>query len=58
VTLMQIAPLATADKLVTDDNIPPEAVSAIEAEGVEVITAARLGPEVIPAAAEMREVAA
>jgi len=41
--LVQVTPLDAIDVLVTDDGISPEAVEAIEAEGVEVVTPARAG---------------
>ena len=40
-TLAQIAPLRAIHKIVTDDSLPVEAIQAIEAEGVEVITPGR-----------------
>jgi len=43
VTLVQIAALATINRLVTDDGLPEGAIAAIEAEGIEVITPARYG---------------
>jgi DeoR/GlpR family transcriptional regulator of sugar metabolism len=36
--LLQVAPLQNIHKIVCDDGLPPEAIRAIEAEGVEVIT--------------------
>jgi DeoR family transcriptional regulator, fructose operon transcriptional repressor len=39
--LIQVAPLQQIHKIVCDDGLPPEAVRAIEAEGVEVITPTR-----------------
>ncbi len=42
VTLVQIAPLRAIHKLVTDDGLPIEAIEALEAEGVKVITPRRL----------------
>lgn len=38
VAFAQIAPLSVIHKVVTDDGLPPKAVRALEAEGVEVIT--------------------
>jgi DeoR family transcriptional regulator, fructose operon transcriptional repressor len=40
-SLIQVAPLKQINKIVTDDGLPAEAVKAIEAEGVEVITPSR-----------------
>lgn len=40
-TLAQIAPLKAIHRIVTDSGIPTEAIAAIEAEGVEVITPGR-----------------
>jgi DeoR/GlpR family transcriptional regulator of sugar metabolism len=40
-TLAQIAPLRAIHKIVTDDSLPVEAIQAIEAEGVEVVTPGR-----------------
>jgi len=39
--LIQIAPLRQIHKIVSDDGLPPEAIRAIEAEGVQVITPMR-----------------
>jgi DeoR/GlpR family transcriptional regulator of sugar metabolism len=39
--LIQVAPLQQIHKIVCDDGLPPEAIRAIEAEGVEVITPTR-----------------
>jgi DeoR/GlpR family transcriptional regulator of sugar metabolism len=45
-SLIQVAPLKEICKIITDDGLPAEAIQAIEARGVEVITPARqtLGP--------------
>jgi DeoR family fructose operon transcriptional repressor len=40
-SLIQVAPLKDINKLITDDGLPVEAIQAIEAQGVEVITPAR-----------------
>jgi DeoR/GlpR family transcriptional regulator of sugar metabolism len=40
-SLIQVAPLKDITKLITDDGLPVEAIQAIEAQGVEVITPAR-----------------
>jgi DeoR/GlpR family transcriptional regulator of sugar metabolism len=40
--LLQVAPLAKIQKLVTDNDLPLHAIRAIEAEGVQVITSQRL----------------
>jgi len=40
-SLIQVAPWKQIHKLVTDDGLPPEAIRAIEAEGVEVLTPMR-----------------
>jgi DeoR family fructose operon transcriptional repressor len=47
VTLVRITPLRAIHKLVTDDGLPAEAIGAIEAEGVKVITPKRLSPNEI-----------
>lgn len=39
--LIQVAPLQQIHKIVCDDGLPPEAMRAIEAEGVQVITPSR-----------------
>ena len=41
-TLVQIAPIAAISRWVTDDNVSPEMVAAVESEGVEVITPLRM----------------
>jgi DeoR/GlpR family transcriptional regulator of sugar metabolism len=46
--LIQVAPLQQIHKLITDDGLPPEAIRAIEAEGVEVITPIRQPFGLIP----------
>jgi DeoR family transcriptional regulator, fructose operon transcriptional repressor len=40
-SLIQVAPLKDIRKIITDDGMPSEAIQAIEAQGVEVITPAR-----------------
>jgi DeoR family fructose operon transcriptional repressor len=40
-SLIQVAPLKDIHKIITDDGLPKEAIQAIEAQGVEVITPAR-----------------
>lgn len=42
VKLVRIAPLSDVDALVSDDGLPAEAISQLEAEGIEVITPARM----------------
>jgi len=42
VAFAQIAPLSAIHKIVTDDGLPAEAIEAIEAQGVKVITPARV----------------
>ena len=43
VKLARVAPLSGVHKVVSDDQLPPEAVAAFETAGVEVITPERLG---------------
>jgi DeoR/GlpR family transcriptional regulator of sugar metabolism len=40
-SLIQVAPLKQIHKIITDDRLPAEAIQAIEAHGVEVITPSR-----------------
>jgi DeoR family fructose operon transcriptional repressor len=40
-SLIQVAPLKEICRIITDDGLPAEAIQAIEAQGVEVITPAR-----------------
>jgi DeoR/GlpR family transcriptional regulator of sugar metabolism len=40
-SLTQVAPLKQINKIITDDRLPAEAIQAIEAQGVEVITPLR-----------------
>jgi DeoR/GlpR family transcriptional regulator of sugar metabolism len=40
-SLIQVAPLRHIHKIITDDRLPVEAIQALEAEGVEVITPLR-----------------
>jgi DeoR family fructose operon transcriptional repressor len=40
-SLIQVAPWKEIHKIITDDGLPAEAIQAIEAQGVEVITPAR-----------------
>ena len=40
-SLIQVAPLRQIAKIVTDDGMPADAIQAIEAQGVEVITPLR-----------------
>ena len=45
--LVRIAPLASFHQLVTDDNLPADAQSALEAMGLEVITPARVAAKIV-----------
>jgi len=45
--LVRIAPLSAIHQLVTDDNLPPAALSALEAAGLEVITPARVAAKIV-----------
>jgi DeoR/GlpR family transcriptional regulator of sugar metabolism len=40
-SLIQVAPLNQIAKIVSDDGMPADAIHAIEAQGVEVITPSR-----------------
>jgi DeoR/GlpR family transcriptional regulator of sugar metabolism len=55
VCLVQIAALRAVHALVTDNGLPPEAVEAIEAEGVRVLTPSRFATQRVLSAIHAKE---
>jgi DeoR/GlpR family transcriptional regulator of sugar metabolism len=43
--LLRVAPLKTANKIVTDDDLPDDVIQQIESQGIEVITPGRSHPQ-------------
>jgi DeoR/GlpR family transcriptional regulator of sugar metabolism len=57
VRLVRITSLRDVDTIITDDGLPAEAFAALEAEGIEVITPARLSGRSAPDSASAAAVA-